>query len=38
MTPIFCIGETMRDDEGHYLSVIREQLEKGLAGITKAWA
>jgi triosephosphate isomerase len=35
ITPIFCIGETTRDDEGQYLGVIREQLEKGLVGVTK---
>lgn len=35
MIPIFCIGEKHRDKEGFYLSLIKEQIEKGLSGISK---
>lgn len=35
MKPIICIGEGKRDEEGHYLSAIRSQIEKALKGITK---
>ena len=35
MVPIFCIGEKIRDKEGFYLSVIKEQIEKGLINISK---
>ncbi len=30
LTPIICIGEEKRDEEGHYLTFIRQQIEKGL--------
>lgn len=33
ITPIICIGETTRDEEGKYLGFIKEQLLKGLAGV-----
>ncbi len=32
---IFCVGETVRDEHGDYLSILRDQLEKGLDGISK---
>ena len=35
MTPILCVGEQVRDEDGHYLSVIKDQLEKALAGVPK---
>jgi triosephosphate isomerase len=35
ITPIFCIGETIRDDEGAYLAIIKDQIEKGLGGVSK---
>ena len=35
MIPVFCIGEKNRDKEGFYLSLIKEQIEKGLSGISK---
>jgi len=35
MTPIVCIGEDSRDEDGHYLGVIRNQLEKALTGVKK---
>ena len=35
MTPIFCIGEAVRDEDGAFLSVLKEQLVKGLAGVTQ---
>ncbi len=33
ITPIVCIGETTRDEEGKYLGFIKEQLSKGLARV-----
>lgn len=36
ITPILCIGETTRDEEGQYLALIKEQLQKGLFGVSKA--
>lgn len=36
LTPIFCIGETVRDEDGAYLAFLKEQLVKGLVGVTKA--
>ncbi len=35
LTPIVCIGETTRDEEGKYLGFIKEQIEKALAGVQK---
>lgn len=35
VTPIFCIGEEVRDEEGGYLALLKNQLEKGLAGVSK---
>lgn len=34
--PIFCIGEIKRDTQGWYLSSIKDQIQKGLAGVTTA--
>lgn len=36
MTPILCIGESERDERGHYLLHVREQLRIGLQEIGKA--
>ncbi|MEI8061882.1 MAG: triose-phosphate isomerase [bacterium] len=35
MTAVVCIGETERDEEGAYLEVIKAQIKKGLARISK---
>jgi triosephosphate isomerase len=35
ITPIICIGETTRDEEGNYLALIKEQIEKALVGVSK---
>ncbi|MDQ3076560.1 MAG: triose-phosphate isomerase [bacterium] len=35
LIPIVCIGEVSRDEEGKYLSVIKEQLEKAFAGVAR---
>lgn len=36
ITPIFCIGEKDRDNNGFYLSFIKQQISEGLSGLTKA--
>lgn len=36
LTPIMCIGEDTRDDEGKYLSHIKDQLKEGLVEIPEA--
>ncbi len=36
ITPILCIGETTRDEEGKYLGDIKEQLYQALAGVSRA--
>ncbi|MHB1316645.1 MAG: triose-phosphate isomerase [Minisyncoccota bacterium] len=33
--PVFCIGEALRDDQGEYLSFIKNQLATGLANVNK---
>jgi triosephosphate isomerase (TIM) len=33
LIPVICIGEDTRDEEGRYLSVIKEQLQKALAQV-----
>ncbi len=35
ITPVLCVGERTRDDSGQFLSVIKEQLQKGLALVPK---
>lgn len=35
ITPVFCIGEASRDEQGEYLSFIKGQLSTGLAGVSK---
>lgn len=35
LTPILCFGESKRDEEGAYLSVLAEQLRVGLADVPK---
>lgn len=35
ITPVFCIGEAVRDEQGEYLSFIKQQLAAGLVGVTK---
>lgn len=35
ITPVFCIGEASRDEQGEYLSFIKGQLSAGLAGVSK---
>jgi triosephosphate isomerase len=34
LIPIICIGEEKRDEEGHYLTFIQQQLGKTLKGVT----
>jgi triosephosphate isomerase (TIM) len=36
ITPILCVGEATRDEEGHYLALIKGQIEKSLAGVNKS--
>lgn len=36
MTPIMCIGEDTRDEEGKYLGHIKDQLKEGLAEVPEA--
>ncbi|MFA6393174.1 MAG: triose-phosphate isomerase [Candidatus Paceibacterota bacterium] len=36
ISPIFCIGENVRDANGFYLSFIKEQIEEGLKGVMKS--
>lgn len=36
ITPIICVGETTRDNDAHYLEVIKEQLEKALVNVSRA--
>lgn len=36
VVPVLCVGERTRDDSGQFLSVIKEQLQKGLALVSKA--
>jgi triosephosphate isomerase len=35
ITPIICIGETTRDDDGAYLAVIKDQILHALEGVTR---
>lgn len=35
ITPIICIGETTRDEEGSYLGFLKGQLEQGLKGVSR---
>jgi triosephosphate isomerase (TIM) len=35
LTPIICIGENTRDEEGKYLGLIKEQLEVALRGVSR---
>lgn len=35
LTPVFCIGESARDDHGEYLTFIKNQLTLGFAGVSK---
>jgi triosephosphate isomerase len=35
ITPIICIGETERDEEGNYLGLIKNQIEIALRDVTK---
>ncbi len=35
LIPVFCIGESARDDHGEYLSFIKQQLSSGLSGVSK---
>ena len=34
LTPILCVGENKRDDEGRYLAVIREEITTGIESLT----
>ncbi|MBI2096232.1 MAG: triosephosphate isomerase [Candidatus Taylorbacteria bacterium] len=34
LTPILCVGEEARDGEGLYLSFVKNQIEKGLQGLS----
>jgi len=36
MTPVLCVGENERDQNGFYFNSIREQIEIALSGISKA--
>lgn len=35
LVPILCIGESIRDDHGEYLAVIKSQIKNALAGVSK---
>ena len=35
LVPVVCVGETVRDSEGHYLADLAEQLEVGLSKVQK---
>jgi triosephosphate isomerase (TIM) len=35
ITPLICVGEETRDDEGNHLEVVREELKASLEGIKK---
>jgi triosephosphate isomerase len=35
ITPVFCIGEAVRDEHGEYLAFIKNQLALGLSGVSK---
>lgn len=35
MTSVLCVGEKERDESGHYLAVIKRQIEDGLEGLPK---
>ncbi len=35
LMPILCVGESERNDDGRHLMVVREQIEKALAGMEK---
>ncbi len=35
LTPILCVGETVRQNDGSYLQIVKEQLSKCLSGIQK---
>jgi triosephosphate isomerase len=36
ITPIICVGETTRDEEGFYLATIKDQLAEALKGVSRA--
>lgn len=36
MTPIICVGEDERDDEGEYVNALRKELRESIAGIARA--
>lgn len=36
VTPVLCVGETTRDDHGHFLRVIADQLKHALTNVPKA--
>lgn len=36
VTPIICVGEVTRDDEGEYLQEVKKQLDKALMGVPKS--
>ncbi|MDO8183563.1 MAG: triose-phosphate isomerase [bacterium] len=35
LKPIICVGENKRDEHGHYLEPLRQQVKKALTGLTK---
>jgi triosephosphate isomerase len=35
LKPIICVGESKRDEQGHYLEPLREQIKKALTGLDK---
>jgi len=35
LTPVLCVGERKRDEGGHYLTFIEQQIRKGLAQVTR---
>ncbi|MDP9249508.1 MAG: triose-phosphate isomerase [bacterium] len=35
LRPIFCVGETVRDEEHGYFNVVKEQLDAGFQGVSK---
>ena len=36
LTPVLCVGESVREHNGFYLATVKDQITRGLAGIPKA--
>jgi triosephosphate isomerase (TIM) len=37
LTPVVCIGESVRDDEGDYLALIKQQMQSLFYGMSRDW-